>query len=473
MIPAKELTKSFSSTRTYKFKISEARFSEYFALYQRTAMTYFNYGLQWLNKNWGWQALDKYFSIKSVNKRYMINDMKAYAQKACLERHGFDLSKTAKTKKYKLNIQAIDKMYDQLIINFNEARKKQRSIRYDGNSRAKYVRKHNRRIDCYGRIKYKHDPNEIKSITVKRNGNRINLINNYVIKIPVFGKVHVKQSMASLQKEKITEARIFKRANGDFVLQLVIEKHFQRKLTEDDLKNINAVDVNLKNNEFYAYAHTDSALPITWIPEIESKYQELDQESRRNQKFLMEKDHRHDNSYKTRKIKRRQARIKAKASFLIDEWQLAIVKNWVKHIPILAMEELNSFTMRITDKYSKKEKKKASNTNYKLAKVRPYQLRKTAEYIYQNNGKLLIEVLSDYTSQACSNCQYVNHDLKMGQKEWKCPNCRQMHDRDHNAALNILDWGLNPENHIVLNDPALKKLKFYKNLSEDDIRILV
>lgn len=53
MIPAKELTKSFSSTRTYKFKISEARFSEYFALYQRTAMTYFNYGLQWLNKNWG------------------------------------------------------------------------------------------------------------------------------------------------------------------------------------------------------------------------------------------------------------------------------------------------------------------------------------------------------------------------------------------------------------------------------------
>lgn len=475
MIPVKELTKSFKSTRTYKFKIADPGFKDYFALYQRTAMTYFNYGLQWLNKNWGWQTLEQYFNIKSVNKQYMIKDMKAYAKKACLERHGFDLTKTAKTKRYKLNIQAIDKMYEQLIVNFNESRKKQRNIRYDGSSkaRAKYIKTHHKRLDCYGRIKYKHDLNEIGSITLKKNGNRIKLINNYWLKVPVFGKIHAKQSMAGLQKQKIMEARVLKRPNGDFVLQVVIEKSCQRRLTKTDRDQAAGVDVNLKDNQFFAYSNKSAALPATWKPEIERKYQLLDQEARQIQNYLMINEHRKDGSYKTRQLKQRQAKVKAKASFLIDQWQLSIVKEWAKQIPILVMEDLDTFSLRITDRYSRKERNLAKHTNYKLAKLKPYELRKTAEYVYQNEGRLLIEVRSDYTSQTCSNCEYINHSLKVGQKQWRCPQCQKLHNRDHNAAVNILDWGLNPQHHIVLNDSALKKLRRYQALSMNDVRVLI
>lgn len=475
MISVKELTKSFKSTRTYKFKVADPAFKDYFALYQRTAMTYFNYGLQWLNKNWGWQALDQHFDIKSVNKQYMVKDMKAYARQACLKRHGLDLTKTAKTKKHKLNIQAIDKMYEQLIVNFNESRKKQRSIRYDGNSkaRAKYIRTHNKRIDCYGRIKYKHSLNEIRSITLKKNGNRIKLVNNYWIKVPIFGKIHVKQSLAGLQKQKITEARILKCPNGDFVLQVVIEKKFQRQLTKNDQNKAVGVDVNLKANQFFAYSSSSISLPITWNPAIESKYNILDKETRQIQSFLMNNEHRKDGSYKTRQLKKRQEKIKAKASFLIDQWQLDIVKKWVEQVPILVMEDLDTFSLRLTDRYSKKERNLAKHTNYKLTKLKPYSLRKTAEYVYQNNGRLLIEVRSDYTSQTCSNCKYVNHSLKVGQKQWICPQCKKVHDRDLNAALNILNWGLNPQKHVVLNDPALKKLKCYRDLSINDVRALI
>lgn len=475
MIPVKELTKSFKSTRTYKFKIANPDFEDYFALYQRTAMTYFNYGLQWLNQNWGWQTLDQCFDIKSVKKQYMVKNMKAYAQKACLKRHGLDLSKTAKTKKYKLNIQAIDKLYEQLIVNFNEARKKQRSIRYDGNSRAraKYVRTHHKRIDCYGRIKYKHKLDEIRSITLKKNGNRIKLINNYWIKVPVFGRVHVKQSMAALQNQKIMEARILKRSNGDFVLQVIIKKDFQRQLTKADQNKAVGVDVNLKDNQFFAYSDNLTALPVTWKVEIERKYNLLDQESRQIQNYLISKEHRKDGSYKTRRLKKRQAKIKAKASFLIDQWQLGIVKEWVKQIPILVMENLDAFSLRITKRYSRKEQNLAKHTNYKLAKLKPYDLRKKAEDMYQNEGRLLIEVRSDYTSQACSDCKYINHDLKVGQKHWLCPKCKKIHNRDHNAALNILNWGVNPQNHVVLNNPALKKLKHYQGMSINDVRVLI
>lgn len=46
----------------------------------------------------------------------------------------------------------------------------------------------------------------------------------------------------------------------------------------------------------------------------------------------------------------------------------------------------------------------------------------------------------DPSSKMCSNCGCVNHDLKREDKSWKCPDCNTNHDRDVNAAKNILDF---------------------------------
>jgi len=46
------------------------------------------------------------------------------------------------------------------------------------------------------------------------------------------------------------------------------------------------------------------------------------------------------------------------------------------------------------------------------------------------------------TSKTCSCCGHVMKDWNLGIREWTCPNCHTNHDRDINAAQNILSKGM-------------------------------
>ncbi|WP_363267636.1 RNA-guided endonuclease TnpB family protein [Okeania sp. SIO2B3] len=45
------------------------------------------------------------------------------------------------------------------------------------------------------------------------------------------------------------------------------------------------------------------------------------------------------------------------------------------------------------------------------------------------------------TSQICSNCGFKGGKLDLQVREWECLNCGSKHDRDENAAINILVAG--------------------------------
>ncbi|OOR87056.1 hypothetical protein B0181_11250 [Moraxella caviae] len=46
------------------------------------------------------------------------------------------------------------------------------------------------------------------------------------------------------------------------------------------------------------------------------------------------------------------------------------------------------------------------------------------------------------SSKTCSCCGYKLEALALSQRQWTCPSCDTKHDRDVNAAKNILAVGL-------------------------------
>ena len=57
--------------------------------------------------------------------------------------------------------------------------------------------------------------------------------------------------------------------------------------------------------------------------------------------------------------------------------------------------------------------------------------------------RIYIKVGSFYpSSKLCNCCGYKNTTLTLKDREWECPNCHTLLDRDKTAALNILDEGL-------------------------------
>jgi len=42
-----------------------------------------------------------------------------------------------------------------------------------------------------------------------------------------------------------------------------------------------------------------------------------------------------------------------------------------------------------------------------------------------------------FTSKTCSECNFINRNLRLREREWRCPNCGAILDRDLNAAINI------------------------------------
>lgn len=113
--------------------------------------------------------------------------------------------------------------------------------------------------------------------------------------------------------------------------------------------------------------------------------------------------------------------------------------NIVKNHDFIAAESLDVKSMLEDDNLDMTiQQKKLRHRN--IADVSWSEFLRQLSYKASWYGKKFIQIDQFFpSSQLCSACGYKNSAVKnLSIRKWTCPNCGSHHDRDHNAAINIL-----------------------------------
>lgn len=118
----------------------------------------------------------------------------------------------------------------------------------------------------------------------------------------------------------------------------------------------------------------------------------------------------------------------------------------VRDNDMIAIEDLNVAGMTASargtvDKPGRNVRAKAG-LNRAVADAALGEFRRQLEYKAQRAGKTVVVIDRWYpSSKTCSECGHLLSNLKLSVRAWSCPDCGTRHDRDINAAKNILAAG--------------------------------
>jgi putative transposase len=137
-------------------------------------------------------------------------------------------------------------------------------------------------------------------------------------------------------------------------------------------------------------------------------------------------------------LKKLQRWIRKKNNVVMDYYH-KISYNIVKHCKFIAMETLNIRGML------------KGNLSRSIHEIGWGKLIEMIKYKAQWYGREFIQIDTWFpSSKKCNVCGEINHDLGRGEREWECPHCHSILQRDVNAAKNILDEGLRAAGSSVL-----------------------
>ena len=279
-----------------------------------------------------------------------------------------------------------------------------------------------------------------KSFTGK---SKVQVVGTHYVKIPKLGYLKVSNT-AGIQNHKIKRYTVSFNSTGKFFLSVNYEDENQ---VFD--KTENAVGIDLNTGELAVFSD-ETRIPSLNLKPLERKLRiEQRKLSRRYLRAKVEMDF--DKTFKS----------KDKQRDLFDFPNYQRQKRVVAHIHEKIRNKRRDYIQKITTDIVENydtiviEDLKVSNMlkNHHLAhKIEHqswYEFRRELEYKCEWYGKQLIVVSPNNTSRICSSCGQKNHEFDtlnqnewLATREWTCPTCHQHHDRDVNAAMNILNKGL-------------------------------
>ena len=275
----------------------------------------------------------------------------------------------------------------------------------------------NRKEKRVGKPKYKSKKNPKDACRIQQNNNNIKIHKN-TVKIPTIDeKIHYRTSKEykKLLKENKINHVTLKYHNG------IYSASFNTKIPKDIYKKTNenvGIDLGMKTLATLSTGLKIANVDLTYMESMIKKYQK--QMSRRK-----------PGSNRYQKSQKRYWKWVNKKNNKIQDAYHKLTHLLVKKYDLICMENLNIKGMRKNGKLSTKLQRIAWGKILRLIKDK-----------CKRHGKALQQVDRFFpSSQICHKCGYQYTNLKIGQQDWDCPNCPAVHDRDINAAINILNEG--------------------------------
>ena len=223
-----------------------------------------------------------------------------------------------------------------------------------------------------------------------------------------------------LQKhhDNIRQATLTKLPCGEYYLSILVDGDLTRKAKETNT----AVGIDLGIKDFVITSDGE-VFDNLHFKKIETK------KIKRLQRQLSKKQKGSNNRNRARiKLAKLYKKINDKKQYYLH----SVSNSLIDENQVICMEDLNVKGMV-----------KNHNLAESICEMNFGEFRRMLEYKTNWYNRKIVFVDRFYpSSKMCHNCGYINKNLTLKDRQWVCPQCGEIIERDYNAALNILDEGL-------------------------------